>query len=478
MPISTAELPDPKTMSTAELRAEREELTKAGVQLGEKLESGNMNADEHEEFMGIANRIGPVAAEYADRENAHGTMADSKAWLQGLNADPGMLDQGESEQDKLERQSGIKKPRPGMTLGERFTESPAYADYVKRNGGMSSGSMAIIGDAPGRSEPFELGMSMLSESQRIQNSPRMDLIHTGSNIGEDKGNFIQPTVLPMVNEAPLPTDAYLWDLCTRIPVSGGGFKYPRLISQTNNADWVAESTTTADFAVADQTTANGYKPESALDWDQASGTTETIAHFMPVTRQVAAHAPQIVAFIEAFLPRGLRVKAHEGMVNGTGNSPQIRGILNTVNPYTGINVLNVGGGDRFNAILAGMSVVMQARQDFFQPNAILINTTDYFSTEFMGAQNLQGDWRFGGPAQAPGQLSPWGLQPIVTNAIAPGTQLIGDFRWALIADAMATRMFVTDSNRDWFERNLLAILAEMEMGFALMAEDAFVQIDA
>ena len=51
MPISTAELPDPKTMSTAELRAEREELTKAGVQLGEKLESGNLTADERGELV-------------------------------------------------------------------------------------------------------------------------------------------------------------------------------------------------------------------------------------------------------------------------------------------------------------------------------------------------------------------------------------------------------------------------------------------
>jgi len=43
---------------------------------------------------------------------------------------------------------------------------------------------------------------------------------------------------------------------------------------------------------------------------------------------------------------------------------------------------------------------------------------------------------------------------------------------------MATQMHVTESHKDWFQRNILALLVEMEMGFELMAEEAFAQVVA
>lgn len=467
------------TVTAGPLRAEVSELVKRAEAIEAKYKEDELwAADDMALYTQMSAQASFKTLQARSIDEEQGNIQVSDRWLRGLgiNVD-GLTEPKEGELAKMASQTGIIAPRPGMTLGDRFTKSEAFGDYTKRhlkteNGAPTLGSKGV---QMGKSAALELDASLISMNRQNRNQ----LVHTGdSDFGENGGRFIMPSILPMIDEAPFATDAFLWDLCTRIEVSGGGYKYPVLTSRVNNADWVAESVSTADFAATDQTLANGYKPESDMTFDQRSGTTETLAHFIPLTRQIAAHAPSLVTFVETFLRIGLRVKAHDSMLNGSGNSPEIRGMLNTTNPYNNIFSVSVGGGDRFNAILAAMSVVGSAREGAFSPNAILINRADYFSTEFLGAQDTNGNWKFGGPAAPPASLNPWGLRAIVTEAIPAGTQLIGDFRWALIADAMSTQMYMTDSHKDWFERNILALLVEMEMGFELMAEEAFAQIVA
>ena len=459
-------------MTVTQMRERREELTAEAIGLGAKYNGDleQMTAAESIRLVEIANEITPLAADLVKHDRAHGTIEDSKKWLMGMGADPAIADIGDDENDKLASASGIVAPDAHMTLARRFVESEAYQSFAKN----TDVTGAIPAGWKGQSEKFDIGGSLITASQAAR---KVKNIVTTGDFGPAGGDIIDPTRLPTVDESPLPTP-FLIDLCTRLPVSGEGWKYAKLVSKTNSAAFTAEATTTDPELPVDQTPANSYKPMSDLTWTSATGTVGTIAHWIPITRQAAADAPQVVALIQAFLIRGLASAIDSQLLSGDDVGENLRGILNTTNPYTNVHSVSVGAGDRFNAILTAMGQIASAREDEFMPNAIVINKTDYFSTDFLGSQDANDNWKFGGPAASPGALNPWGLRAIVTNHIPAGTQLIGDFRWALIGDRQGAQLHFADQHEDFFVKNLLVILAEQRLGFELMAEEAFAQVVA
>ena len=373
-----------------------------------------------------------------------------------------------AEEDRLSRESGIAKPKYGQTLGEVFAASEAYTDLIAQTGGN------ITKNTPVKTDTVEVA------SYR-RGAARSDLIVKQD--GKDGGFAPDPVTLPMQDEAALPDQSWLRDLCTKVAANGSGYKYTRLISRTNGAGMVKEAVDTGILA-SDGTGGTvsdvdgGLKPMSDFEWSNASGSLEMVANWMPITRQAAAYAPQLVTFINTFLPQGLDAAENAQFILGDGSSPNLKGLLNTVDPYTNINVVSTGADNRFDVLLAAQQVVRQAMDGrMFNPTGIVINTTDFYSTEFLGARDGQGNYLFGGPGDgAPAQNGIWGQRVVTTNDIAAGTQLMGDFRYALVFSNGGTKMYMTDSHRDWFARNILAILAEREVGFAVMADQAFVLV--
>ncbi|MEM9652239.1 MAG: phage major capsid protein [Actinomycetota bacterium] len=453
------------------LRDRVEKLTNDAVGFEKKYDGKEMTADDHAKFMAIANGLGDLATKMVDADKAHGAVEKSQAWLRGMGADPDVLNQGEDKNGKLSGETGIIAPTAGATLGDRWVQSEAFAEF-RKNAGTDG---AISEHWTGMSGRMEVDGSLIDGVR-----PKGALVTTDSL--DQNETIVRPTVIPMVDEDPL-APVYLAPQCTRIPVTGEGFKYPRLIARTNNAAFVSESSSTADTGdgtggTLQPTPANGYAPESELQWDTGSASVENISHFIPVTRNMAADAPQIVTFINTFLVSGLPVALDAGLLNGSGNSPEIRGFLNATNPYTNMHNVSVGGGDRFQAILTAIATIRSSRKNMFIPGFIVINTQDYFSTEFLGDTDANGNWMFGGPAQAPGQLNPWGLRAVVTDEIPAGTQLIGDRRYAIIGDRQSAQLYMADQHKDWVRRGLLLLLAEMRAGFGLIAEEAFCTVTA
>lgn len=453
------------------LRDRVENLTNDAVVIEKKYGGSEMSSEDHAKFLAIANALGDASTKMIETDQAHGTLQKSRAWLQGMGANPEIVDQGDDKHGRLSGETGIIAPRQGVTLGDRWVQSEAFAEIRKHAGADG----AVSENWAGMTSRMNLEGSLMDGVR-----PQGALVTTDSL--DQNETIVRPTVLPMVDEDPL-APIYLAPLCTRIPVTGEGFKYPRLIAATNNAAFVAESASAGDTGDGTGGTvlpsvATGYKPESALQWDSASASVETIAHWIPVTRQMAADAPQIVTFINTFLVSGLPVAFDAGLLNGSGNSPEIRGFLNATNPYTNMGNVAVGAGNRFQAILTAIATIRSARKNMFNPSFIVINTQDYYSAEFLGDTDANGNWLFGGPAQAPGQLNPWGLRAVVTDEIPAGTQLIGDPRYAIIGDRQSAQLYMADQHKDFFVRNLLVVLAEMRAGFGVIAEEAFATVTA
>lgn len=444
-------------MGDLTLRDQAHVAVKAAEDYEKDKEGVKLSADERAEFGRLTSEAAIAVDVFIKDSQARDDLKSAGETLRNMGITP--PPDPDAKVKEMAGASGITLPTGNMTLGDAFVASEAYGELLK-----NKGSNGHISDHwSGQTSHFEISGSLMDGKLR-------NLVTTGDL---QTGGLLEPTVIDPMDEAPLPR-TWLRQICDVEQVSGAGWKYTKLIAANNAADFVAESTSTAVPAVQDATT--GYKPESSMQWAVATGTVETVAHWVPITRQAAARSSSVVNAINRFLLAGLEVKAEDGMLNGNGTSPQLRGIFNTATPYTNMHSVSVAGGNRFAAILAAMGAISTSVGGLFSANAIVINPLDWNSTEFLASVLPNGNWQFGGPAAPPANLSPWGLRPVITDAVPQGTQLIGDFNYALIGDAQSSAIYFADQHADFFVRNILVLLAEMELGFEIRAEQAFAQV--
>jgi HK97 family phage major capsid protein len=374
---------------------------------------------------------------------ATGTLDMAKAFLGDLAEAP--ADQ-KSEPQEI---NGIVNPK-GMTLGEAFVKSPAYQEFLSayklpdgriRDGSVSSKMFEVNGKA------VVTGASSTSGGAMVQ-------------------NYRYGPVTDLIGERRLTVR----DLCTNVAIQSDTFEFVQITAKTNNAAGVAEATSSDDPASYGDP-ASGAKPESALTLAVVSAPVETIAHLIPVTRRAAADAGQIMQLVNAFLLYGLAEEVEDQILNGDGNSPNIDGILQT----NGISTVGSAGTD-LDAIVDAIRTI---RADRREPNAMVIHPNDWYSTGFLLAKDSAGNYLIGDPRASLDQLmSLWGLRVVVTPAMTENTALVGDFSQAVVADRQQSTIYVSDSHKDWFGRNILAVLAETRLALGVLDVDAFCTVTA
>lgn len=398
-----------------------------------------------------------LADEVKAEAEAHGNLDMAKAFLGDLAGEAG----APAASAAPEMRDGIVNPT-GMTLGEAFSKSPAYEDF--------------LGQFKGNDGRIREVTNIKSATFDVPGFGAKDLV-TGAS-STSGGAFVQNARLGGVTDLIGERRLTVRDLCTNINISSDTFEYVQVTGKTNNAAGVAEATTAADPAISGASpgpytvaTASGAKPESALTLAVVSSPVETIAHLIPITRRAAADAPQVRQLVDAFLLYGLKEEEEDQILNGDGTSPNLDGILNTA----GISTVGSAGTD-LDAIVDAIRTI---RADNREPNALVIHPNDWYSTGFLLAKDSAGNYLVGDPRSSLDQLNAlWGLRVVVTPAMTENTALVGDFTQAVVADRQQSAIYVTDSHKDWFQRNLLAVLAEERLGFGVLDPDAFCTVTA
>lgn len=394
------------------------------------------------------NRMGADVKALVDSIKAeaslNGTLDMAKAFIGDLAGVP--ADQKNGQPDMV---NGIVNPQ-GMTIGEAFTKSPAYQDflanYKNADGRIRDGAIACKG--------FEIdGKALVTGA-------------SGTSGGAMVVNDRYPTVTDLIGERRLTVR----DLCTNVTTTSDTFEFVQITAKTNNAAGVAEATTSDDPAAYGDP-ASGAKPESALTLAVISTPVETIAHLIPVTRRAAADAGQIMQLVNAFLLYGLSEEVEDQILNGDGNSPNLDGILQTA----GISTVGSAGTD----LDAVVDAIRTVRADRREPTAMVIHPNDWYSTGFLLAKDSAGNYIIGNPQASIDAINMlWGLRVVVTPAMTENTALVGDFRQAVVADRQQSTIYVSDSHKDWFGRNILAVLAETRLALGVLDPDAFCTITA
>lgn len=250
-------------------------------------------------------------------------------------------------------------------------------------------------------------------------------------------------------------------------------EYVQQTSHTNAAAVVAEATSSAAPTAPEGAGAlvtapgGGYKPEGSWAFERKTAVVKTIAEWVPATKRALAD----VAALEGLINDELRAdiaEAEEGQIlNGSGAGENLTGIRN----WSGVQT-QAFDTDIFTSVRRAITKARKIGR--VAPNAVVLSPADMETVDL--ARDEQGRF-FGAGPFAFGPRTLWGLPTIESESQPDGEALLGDYSKAVLWDREQTTVTVTDSHADFFIRNMVAILAEERVAFAVTRPTAFVKVD-
>lgn len=213
---------------------------------------------------------------------------------------------------------------------------------------------------------------------------------------------------------------------------------------------------------------NVTKPESGITFTLANAAVVTLAHFIPVSRQVLDDAPQLESYVNGRLLYGLKLEEEDQLLNGAGTSGSLSGLLASGN-NTAYN-RSATGDTRIDTL---RKAITQAALSEYAADAIVINPEDWEAIELTKATD--GQYIMANPMALAGpQL--WGKRIVATNSIAEGTFLVGAFTMgAQVWDRMDAAVQISYEDGDNFKKNMATLLAEERLALTVYRPAAFIK---
>ena len=359
-------------------------------------------------------------------QNTKQVEAETKAALEKLAAKSAELtDKAVELERKLANGGAQGGHQPQVSLGEQLTKSDAFVAMQQGRSKFARIELkAAIVNATGQNQP-------LVPSQRVvgivNNPNRVLTIRDLLPVGRTTSNLVE---------------------------------YTRENVFTNSAGPQYNSPATE----------NVTKPESGITFTLENAPVVTLAHFIPVSRQVLDDAPQLESYINGRLTYGLKLEEEDQLLNGTGLSGNIGGILKSGN-YTAYTRAKTGD-TKLDTL---RRAITQAQLSEYTADSIVLNPADWEEIELL--KSSYGEYIFDMDSFPIEALGPrmWGKRIVATNSIAAGTFLAGSFMMgAQVWDRMDAAVQISYEDGDNFKKNMATVLAEERLALTVYRPSAFI----
>ena len=255
------------------------------------------------------------------------------------------------------------------------------------------------------------------------------------------------------------------DLIPRIPTSSNLVEFARENVFTDNAG--------PQVGGSPEAFENVTKPESGITFTLASEAVQTLAHWIPASKQVLADSPMLQGYINSRLGYGLKLEEETQVLNGSGSNGNLNGLTTQATAYAHDSPEQFAITTKMDQI---RDAILQAQSSEYVPDAIVLHHDDWANMETLKV-NAGTDDRYlmGNPA---GVLQPrlWGLPVVATNSMTSGDFLVGSFRMgAALHDRESMTIEVSRENSDNFVKNMVTILAEERLALCVYRTQAFIK---
>ncbi len=209
------------------------------------------------------------------------------------------------------------------------------------------------------------------------------------------------------------------------------------------------------------------KNESGMTFTLANTPVITLAHWIPASRQILGDAPALQQHVENRLLYGLKLEEEDELLNGTGASGELNGLINNAAAFT-------RGSTNLTALDAVALGIAQLIGSEYEPSGIVLNPADWWSSKFMLAKNSYGEYLLGNPGSMT-EPRLWGLPVVVTNTMPSGNFLVLDAaRVGYIADREDAVVRIAEQHSDFFVRNMIVVLVEERLAIVIQLSAAMI----
>lgn len=240
----------------------------------------------------------------------------------------------------------------------------------------------------------------------------------------------------------------------------------RVSRTTSNIVWFAKEnvfTNSAAVVVGGSPTIsaeNVTKPESAITFTSDSENVVTIAHFIPISKQVMDDSAQLASHVNGRLMYGLKLEEEEELVNGAGTLGTITGLWASRTAYSQAQSPN-----EYTTRLDYIAdAVRQAEASNYTPNVILLNPQDWWTINL--AKDGENRYLIGQP-QGVIPRTLWGLPVVTTNTMTAGRFLVMDTNSCEIWDREDAAVEVSYEDSVNFQKNMITVRAEERIAFTV-----------
>lgn len=267
------------------------------------------------------------------------------------------------------------------------------------------------------------------------------------------GTLIQPDRAAMVN---IPDRRMtIRSLLAPGTTSSNLIEYDKETGFTNNADVVADGT---------------LKPQSEIQYEEATSKVVTIAHWMRVNVQTLADVAGLRSMIDNRLRYGLSFREEQELLNGSGTGGHLSGLVTEATAFSA--AFTPTASTMIDTMRLAMLQVALAE---YAANGHVLNPIDWAYIETL--KDTQGRYLIGNPQ---GSIAPtlWGLPVVATQAMTPDKFLTGAFNMAAqIFDRQNATVEMSTEDQDNFVKNKVTIRAEERLALAVYRPEALVYGD-
>ncbi|MYR76539.1 MULTISPECIES: phage major capsid protein [unclassified Streptomyces] len=328
--------------------------------------------------------------------------------------------------------SGVKDRQEdgdAATFGARFVKSSLYEEFRKQNpSGIGEGS------------PVDIGRVQVGSMKEWLGGRKATAAPLQVALGH-----VAPIRMPMIDQVDR-DDLTILDLISR-GETAGNFEYLQVTGVTRNAAVVADEILPGDANV---------KPTSTIQTELAEAKVYTYADGYDVTNQLLSDAPALASYMDNELRYSLDWVIEDKLLNGTGTGGQPKGLLHT----TGVQELTyTPGADAMAQVKAIRQAITKVTTlPGGTVTACLMSPEDDEAWDLLQDAN---DRFFGQGPFGQGPNTSWGRARALSQRLAPGTVILGDWRQVALLDREGLSVLAFNQHKDYAQRNLTYVRAEL-----------------
>ena len=236
---------------------------------------------------------------------------------------------------------------------------------------------------------------------------------------------------------------------------------PSTTTSSNAIEFTRENVFTNNAAEAAE---GAQKGESSLTWTLVNMPVSTVAHWIKISKQLAADAPALAAYVDTRMRYGVNQKVDVQLVVGDGAAPNISGTYDSGN-YTAHGYANAALGSTLKKLVLIRKIMADLYAAGYPADAIVLNPADWATIEIELFTTAAGQTLYS--VNDAGQARLFGVPVIQAIGMAADTFQVGRFSEAyMVYNREGVVVEMSDSDGDNFTKNLITLRAERRLALA------------